>query len=69
MLVDSFRIGTATFILLWIVGPYGNNWSRRACLETLKGIIEIDQQAQSDGLCKIKAVNNDPVSHRMTTAI
>jgi len=29
----------------------------------LKGIIEIDQQAQSDGLCKIKAVNNDPVSY------
>jgi hypothetical protein len=34
----------------------------------VKGIIEIDQQAQSDGLCKIKAVNNDPVSFRMLTA-
>ena len=28
---------------------------------TLKVTIEIDQQAQSDGLSKIKAVNNDPV--------
>ena len=37
-------------------------WSQRACLETLKVAIEIDQQAQSDGLSKIKAVNNDPVS-------
>jgi hypothetical protein len=36
-------------------------WSQRACLETLKVSIEIDQQAQSDGLSKIKAVNNDPV--------
>jgi hypothetical protein len=35
----------------------------------VEGSIEIDQQAQSDGLSKIKAVNNDPVSHRMTTAI
>jgi hypothetical protein len=34
----------------------------------VKGIIEIDQQAQSDGLCKIKAVNNDPVNFRMLTA-
>jgi len=36
-------------------------WSRRACPEALKVAIEIDQQAQSDGLSKIKAVNNDPV--------
>lgn len=70
MLVESFRIGTATFILLWIVGPYGNNWSQKVRLEALKVIIEIDQQAQSDGLCKIKAVNNDPVCiPRMDTAI
>jgi hypothetical protein len=35
----------------------------------LKVIIGIDQQAQSDGLCKIKAVNNDPVMFpRMDTA-
>ena len=68
MLVDSFRIGTATFILLWIAGPYGRSWSQKVRLETLKVTIEIDQQAQSDGLSKIKAVNNDPVSHRMTTA-
>ena len=38
-----------------------DDWSQRACLETLKVTIEIDQQAQSDGLSKIKAVNNDPV--------
>jgi hypothetical protein len=36
-------------------------WSQKVRLETLKVSIEIDQQAQSDGLCKIKAVNNDPV--------
>jgi hypothetical protein len=36
----------------------------------LKAAIEIDQQAQSDGLSKIKAVNNDPVCiPRMDTAI
>ncbi len=36
----------------------------------LKVTIEIDQQAQSDGLCKIKAVNNDPVRYPgMDTAI
>ena len=35
----------------------------------LKVTIEIDQQAQSDGLSKIKAVNNDPVCiPRMDTA-
>ncbi len=69
-LADSFRIGTATFILLWIAGPYGNNWSQKVRLEALKVIIEIDQQAQSDGLSKIKAVNNDPVCiPRMDTAI
>jgi len=28
MLVESFRIGTATFILLWIVRHCGSNWSR-----------------------------------------
>ena len=47
-----------------------DDWSQRACLETLKGTIEIDQQAQSDGLSKIKAVNNDPVRYPgMDTAI
>ena len=45
------------------------SWSQKVRLETLKVAIEIDQQAQSDGLSLIKAVNNDPVSHRMTTAI
>jgi hypothetical protein len=34
----------------------------------VKVAIEIDQQAQSDGLSKIKAVNNDPVKFRMLTA-
>ena len=63
MLVDSFRIGTATFILLWIVGPYGRSWSSEVRPRTLKVTIEIDQQAQSDGLSKIKAVNNDPVMY------
>ena len=69
MLVESFRIGTATFIYYESLDPMVVYWSQRACLETLKVSIEIDQQAQSDGLSKIKAVNNDPVSHRMTTAI
>jgi hypothetical protein len=44
-------------------------WSTEVRPSVLKEAIEIDQQAQSDGLSKIKAVNNDPVSHRMTTAI
>jgi len=43
-------------------------WSQKVRLETLKVAIEIDQQAQSDGLSLIKAVNNDPVNHRMITA-
>jgi hypothetical protein len=49
--------------------PMVDYWSTEVRPSVLKGAIEIDQQAQSDGLCKIKAVNNDPVSHRMTTAI
>jgi len=44
-------------------------WSTEVRPSAVKVAIEIDQQAQSDGLSKIKAVNNDPVSHRMTTAI
>ena len=68
MLVESFRIVSATFIYYGSLDPMVVYWSQRACLETLKVSIEIDQQAQSDGLSKIKAVNNDPVSHRMTTA-
>ena len=63
MLAESFRIGTATFILLWIVGPYGRSWSSEVRPRMLKVTIEIDQQAQSDGLSKIKAVNNDPVMY------
>jgi hypothetical protein len=47
-----------------------DDWSTEVRPSTLKGTIEIDQQAQSDGLSKIKAVNNDPVSYpRMDTAI
>ena len=61
MLAKSFRIGTATFIYYESLDPMVVNWSWKACLETLKVAIEIDQQAQSDGLSKIKAVNNDPV--------
>ena len=44
-------------------------WSTEVRPSAVKVAIEIDQQAQSDGLCKIKAVNNDPVDHRMITAI
>lgn len=40
------------------VGPYGNYWSAKVRRSTLKVVIEIDQQAQSDGLSKIKAVNS-----------
>ena len=61
MLVKSFRIGTATFIYYGLLDPMVVSWSLRACPETLKVATEIDQRAQSDGLCKIKAVNNDPV--------
>jgi hypothetical protein len=38
------------------------NWSRvRKTTERRRVTIEMAQQAQSDGLSKIKAVNNDPV--------
>ena len=69
MLAKKFRIGTATFIYYESLDPMVVSWSQRACPETLKVAIEIDQQAQSDGLSKIKAVNNDPVMFpRMDTA-
>jgi hypothetical protein len=61
MLVDSFRIVSATFIYYGSLDPMVDYWSTEVRPSVLKGAIEIDQQAQSDGLCKIKAVNNDPV--------
>ena len=60
-MLKSFRIGTATFIYYESLDPMVVSWSWKVRLETLKVAIEIDQQAQSDGLSKIKAVNNDPV--------
>ena len=70
MFAESFRIVSAIIIYYESLDPMVVYWSQRACLETLKVSIEIDQQAQSDGLCKIKAVNNDPVMFpRMDTAI
>ena len=38
-------------------------WSTEVRPSDVKVAIEIDQQAQSDGLSKIKAVNKDPVSY------
>jgi hypothetical protein len=61
MLVKSFRIGTAIFIYYESLDPMVITGAERPSPTALKVIIEIDQQAQSDGLCKIKAVNNDPV--------
>jgi hypothetical protein len=38
MLVESFRIGTATFILLWIVGPYGSLLELKGLPRDVEGI-------------------------------
>ena len=68
-MLKSFRIGTATFIYYESLDPMVIAGVERPSPTALKVVIGIDQQAQSDGLCKIKAVNNDPVMFpRMDTA-